>query len=149
MKLKNLFKLSGLALLLASFTLTGCFPDNKLVYDGPLQVEFPYPGEDDLLLLVQDTYEIKFQLIGKQQEHDLTIEFEVDDASTAVEGQHFELDSHTAVIPANESFGYINVTALPANISSAKTLIITLLGDTEGKVKAAQNYKSFELGLKP
>ncbi len=148
MKLKNLFKISGLALLLISFTFTGCFPDNKLIYDGPLQVEFPYPQEDSILLFIKNEYELKFQLIGKQQDKDLEIEFEIDAGSTAEYGEDFETDNGlTAIIPANDSFGYINITADKVK-GRGKTVIINLLGDTTGKVKAAKNYRTFELSLR-
>lgn len=148
MKLKNLFKLSGLAVLLMSFALTGCFPDNKLVYDGPLQVEFPYPQEDSILLLIRNEYEIKFQLIGKQQDKDLEIEFEIDESSTAEYGEDFEIEGGlSSIIPAKDSFGYINITADKVK-GRGKTVIINLLGDSSGKVKPAKNYKTFELGLR-
>lgn len=139
-----------LSLTFLSLALASCFPDNSSVYDGPLQVEFR-PTSDSQSMADGDTYEANIQLIGPHQDADITVDFEVDaENSTAVAGQHFELSGNSFTIPANSSFGTITITGIPQNIGASKPVVaITLLGGTEGKVTAAENYKSLELTLEP
>lgn len=130
--------------------ITGCFPDNSRVFDGPLQVEFN-PTSDELRLSNGNNYDATIQLIGPHQDSDITLNFEVDtENSTAVLGEHFELSGFTTVLPANSSFATITITAIEANIDDERPeVVITLLGDQGGEVIAAENYKSFELTLRP
>lgn len=144
-QLKLILFLGALAL-----ALTGCFPDNSRIYDGPLQVEFN-PTSDTQRMSNGNTYSANVQLIGPHQDSDVTINFEIDtENSTAVEGVHFEVDGRSTVLPANSSFAQITVTAIEENIDDERpVVVITLLGNDTGDVKAAENFKTFSLTLRP
>lgn len=134
---------------LISTTLIGCFPENKTIYDGPLQVEFN-PVTATLRTAQATQYEMKIQLIGPHQDVPINVRFEIDTAnSTSQLGTHFDFESMNVTIPANSSFGYIKVNAIPQNVTGITTLRVVLLGDDTGKVKAAENYKTFTLTIRP
>ena len=135
---------------LAVLTLTGCFPDNDSSYDGPLQVEFR-PVEQTLDLSEETSYSANIQLIGPHQETAISVNYEVDaELTTAVRGEHYELDGNSTQIPANSSFAAIQITADPDAFGDESVqLVIHLLGDDTGEVKVAQNYRTFTLSIEP
>lgn len=129
--------------------LTGCFPENKTIYSGPLQVEFN-PVSATLRTAQATSYEMKIQLIGPHQDVPINVRFEIDTAnSTSQLGTHFDFESMNVTIPANSSFGFIRVNAIPQNVTGITTLRVVLTGDDTGKVKAAENYKTFTLTIRP
>jgi hypothetical protein len=148
MKLTTLIKITMIGVML--FGLAGCFPDNSRIFDGPLQVEFN-PTSDELRMSNATTYDATVQLVGPHQDSDITLNFEVDtENSTAVQGEHFELQGLTTVLPANSSFATITINAIEANIDDERpVVVITLLGDESGEIISAENYKTLELTLRP
>jgi len=132
------------------FGLSGCFPDNSRIYDGPVQVEFR-PTSATLSMEEGTTYNVPLQLIGPHQSSDINVNFEIDDeSSTAIAGEHFQLDGLTATIPANSSFGSINIQAIEENIDDSEPVLVIILSSTESSdVRIAQNYKTFELTFTP
>lgn len=147
MKFTNLFKLAVIGWI--TIGLSGCFPDNSSVYDGSLQVEFR-PTSDSQSMADGNIYDANIQLIGPHQDAPLLIEYEVDtENSTAILGEHFELDGFSTEIPANSSFGTIQITALEENIDQEYVVTLTLLGDESGNVIAAHNYRTLQLTLTP
>jgi hypothetical protein len=148
MKQRNRFLIILLGVIV--FGISGCFPDNSRVYDGPLQVEFR-PTSATLSMEEATSYNVPLQLIGPHQSSDINVNFEIDDEnSTAIAGEHFELNGLTATIPANSSFGSINIQAIEENIDDSEpVLVITLTSTESSDVRIAQNYKSFELTFTP
>jgi hypothetical protein len=148
MKLITLLKITLTGAVL--FGLLGCFPDNSRIYDGPVQVEFN-PTSDTQRMSNGNTYNATIQLIGPHQDSDINLNFEIDtENSTAVLGEHFELSGFTTVLPANSSFATITVNAIEENIDDERpVVVITLLGDDSGEVIPAENYKTFQLTLRP
>lgn len=148
MKLIESLKIAMLIAL--TIGLAGCFPDNSRIYDGPLQVEFN-PTSDTQRMTDGNVYNATIQLVGPHQDSDITLNFEVDtENSTAVLGEHFELSGLTTVLPANSSFATITITAIEENIDEERpVVVINLLGDSSGDIVVAENYKSFELTLRP
>lgn len=146
MKYRQLIK--TLTIGLAVVLLSGCFPDNEVIYDGPLQVEFR-PTDFTLRMSEATYYSANIQLIGPHQNRPLTVDFEIDtENSTAVLGEHFELDGTSATIPSNSSFASIEITAIEANIDDSRpVLVITLLDNDD--VIAAHHYKTLELEFRP
>lgn len=148
--MKQIQKLKILLLGLIIVGIAGCFPDNRTIYDGPLQVEFR-PTSASINLANQTTYSANVQLIGPHQDSAITLNFEIDeDATTAVQGVHFEIDGNATQIPANSSFAAINITANPDALDeSSLRVVINLLGDSTGEVRVAQNFKTMTLTLNP
>jgi len=133
---------------LTAMMLSGCFPDNDMTYDGPLQVEFK-PTSDSQRMSDGTSYTANIQLIGPQQSGALTVYFEVDtENSTAVEGEHFELTDLSSVIPADSSFGSIVINAIEENIDDSRPVLHLRLIDSDD-VRAARNYDTLELTLRP
>ncbi len=135
----------GLTIVLFS----SCLPDTKTVYDGDLQIEFR-PVEDSHPASTGEPYEANIQLIGPHQEDPITVEFEVDtENSSGILEEHFELDSATTTIPANSSFGKIEIFPIQENIDDEVVIYITLIGDESGEVRPAVNYATLELTITP
>ncbi len=159
--MKRLLLLPSLGLL--SLALTGCFEEESKIYDGPMQAEFK-PS----LTAVNNSYYIRtltnpaaasspradsvvVQLItGKAHTAPVTVNYEVDATSTAVSGTDYSITSTMGTVtfqPGQYSvpirFNTLN-DANPATTGS-RTLIFNLM-DT-GEVKAAANYKRFELRI--
>lgn len=148
MKTEHFIKV--LLLFLMMSLLTGCFPDNRVIYDGPLQVEFR-PVTDAINLSEQSSYSANIQLIGPHQDHSINILYEIDtERSSAVRGVHFDMHSDTARIEPNSSFASIEMQIYPDSFDDQSLdLVITLSGDESGEVRAAQNYKTFTLTIHP
>jgi hypothetical protein len=148
--MKSTYILKSLVFGFAIIALSGCFPDNRTIYSGPLQVEFR-PVSAEQRMTNGNTYNANVQLIGPHQDSDIIVNFEIDtENSTAVEGVHFEVNGRSAVLPANSSFAQITVTAIEENIDNTRpVVVITLLGDDSGEVVAAKNYKTLTLTLRP
>jgi len=133
---------------LTAIMLSGCFPDNDMTYDGPLQVEFK-PTSDTQSMSDGVSYSAHIQLIGPHQNEAITVYYEVDtENSTAVEGEHFELGDLTSVIPANSSFGSIEINAIKENIDDSQPVLYLRLIDSD-QLRAARNYDTLELTLRP
>lgn len=127
--------------------INSCEPDN-LEYDGPSVVEF-FPVSKSVDNGSGETGElIKVQLVGPQESAPITINFVVDAASTAVAGTNYTLVTDGSfVIPANSSFGYINVDVLnDAAIAADVKLILTLTGNAD--ISPSENYKTFTLTIR-
>jgi hypothetical protein len=148
--MKQIKKLKIVLLGLIIAGVSGCFPDNRTIYDGPLQVEFR-PVSATMNLANATNYSPNVQLIGPHQDSAITVLFEIDvEQSTAVRGVHFDISGNSAQIPPNSSFAAIEVTANPEFFDgSSRRVVITLLGDDTGEVRAAQNYKTFTLTIAP
>lgn len=150
-------------LALGSVALTGCFEDESRIYDGPMQAEFK-PSTT----AVSNSFYIRnltnpavasspradsvvVQLItGSAHTAPVTVNYEVDAASTAVSGTDYNITSTAGSVtfqPGQYSvpikFNTLN-DANPATTGS-RTLIFNLM-DT-GDVKAAANLKRFELRI--
>lgn len=142
-KLKNALVL--LMLVGATGLLTGCFEDEDNTYQGPLQVEFkPVTRTVNNGAGLQ---ELRVQLIGPQQSQPITVSVSADESSTAQAGVHYNLvDNGQVTIPANSSFGAARVDVLGA--PTGGKLVLTLSGDDQMGVIAAENYKQFTLTIR-
>src|SRR5690625_150673 len=111
--MKNIFLYKTVVVGLMVLALSGCFPDNKTIYDGQLQIEFS-PVTDTIELSGQTSYSANVQLIGPHQDSAIDVRFEIDsERTTAVRGVHFDIAGDTAQIPANSSFASIEIQAFP------------------------------------
>ncbi|RYF18770.1 MAG: hypothetical protein EOO42_15000 [Flavobacteriales bacterium] len=140
---KILIPVATVALLL----IFGC-KKYKVEYDQPSQIEFKpitvtlakgtvaTPGSSTILV----------QLVGPQQNTAIDIDYQIDAASTAVAGTHYNIAGTAGkiTIPANSSSAQIVVTAIPANLTSSKKLILTL---QSGALPVSPNYKTSTITL--
>jgi hypothetical protein len=133
---------------------TSCFDEKNPTYEGPAVIEFSnftYAGLVKEVSQAQGDESLIVQLVTPQQDQALTLNYEIDAASTAVEGIHYTLASKGSfVIPAHESFGSIAVGLLPgidaANTTERRTIIFVLTGNPS--VKVNENYKKLTLTIK-
>lgn len=150
----------GVALLLLPLLLVGCFEEELITYDGPSVVEWEPPDRADNLLeltaaLDPDQQEpeditLGVQLIGPQENTDRTINVGVsEDASEAQEGVHFEIlnDGNTAVIPANDSFGDVDIRIHADQLENGETLEAILVLEESDDLGVAENMREFELTI--
>lgn len=135
------------AAILAILLFFGC-KKYRIEYDQPSQVEFKpvtvtlakgttaAPGSTTVLI----------QLVGPQQGSDINIDYSIDPASTAVAGTHYTISGPAVkiTIPANSSSAQLVITAIPANLATAKKLILTL---KDGTLPVSQNYKTSTITL--
>ncbi len=126
----------------------GCDDEfNDKSYKGPILVEFARAedGSSGVYLgdggqVVQDA--IVAQLIGPHQNANITMQFEVDPASTAIAGVHYNLiTSGQMVIPSGSSVGEIQFEVLTENFDVGErfSLIFNITG---GDVAVSENQKS-------
>ncbi len=129
-------------ILLFTAILFGSCKKYKVVYDADSQVEFK-PITVTLAkgtVATPGTTTVLVQLIGPQQSSDITVPYTIDATSTAIAGTHFTTNtSGTVTIPANKSTGSIVITAIPANVTSAKKLILVL--SDGASLPVSQNYR--------
>ncbi|MCS3750296.1 DUF4843 domain-containing protein [Salinibacter ruber] len=88
------------------------------------------------------------QLIGRQRDSDLSVNFTVDDSSTAEEGVHYTLPSTTATIEANSSTAEASINVLNNDQDDGGTnhILYLSLQDSED-VEAAANLKTYTLTI--
>jgi len=135
------------ALLILLLFLLSC-KKYRVEYDQPSQVEFK-PITATLpkgTVAAPGSVTILVQLVGPQRDADLSVEYAVDPASTAVAGTHYTASGTAGkiTIPANSSSAQIVLTAIPANLATAKKLILTL---KDGALPVSANYKTSTITL--
>lgn len=147
------------ALLLLTMPLAGCFEDlaGQRPYEGADQVEFaqrcpPAPCYGHTINEGTGELQLRVNLIGPQRSSASEVTFSVvEDETTAVRGTHYELPNNfTVTIPANSSFGYVNLDILDAGMPSSESRILRLeLGDSpDGSITAAENMKHFTVTIR-
>ena len=150
--MKNIIKYSfvfSLILLMSS-----CFENPKLVYSGLTVVEFdravttaPAAGRTYPLLPTINGAGIlkaRINLVGGQRTSAENIKVSiVTDASTAVSGTHFKLLTETVSIPANSSFGELQIEILRVPAAAGQTRNIVLSLDGNGSdISGSANFKT-------
>jgi hypothetical protein len=121
--------------------------DLKKTYDGPDVVAF-YPLQLQTRV-VNNQAVIQVQLIGPQRSSDLSVRFNVDGASTAVAGTHYNLVTASPVtIPANSSTANIVVQFVPGSVPSGEVRLLLNLDGADG-VAAAENLKRSTIFIRP
>lgn len=106
-------------------------PVTRIVYTPP----FTYPDS------------AKIQLVSKQLDKIAKVTYEVDTATRAVAGTDYQITSTSgeSVIPANNSFTYINYNIFP--VTANKKLVFKLTGGDN--LKPSENYKYLTLTISP
>lgn len=125
------------------------FDDDPKIEFFPLSNGVDEAELDDSFGATSDTtITTRVQLIGPQRDSDLSVDFVVDDSSTAEEGVHYSLPSTSATIDANSSTAEVNVTVLNNDQNDGGTnyeLFLTLQ-DSQG-AEAAENLKTYTLTI--
>lgn len=95
------------------------------------------------------TVETAIQLIGRQRDSDLTVNYTVADSSTAEEGTHFALPATSATIEANSSSVPVEVNVLDNNVDDGGTNYVLYLNlQEDNEVEPAENLKTFTLTIR-
>jgi hypothetical protein len=150
-------------LLLAGILVAGCdfFEQRDRTFDDDPKLEF-FPlsetvDEGDAEAAGGTlTVETSIQLIGRQRDSDLTVDYTVVDttleaegAEAAEEGTHFTLPATSATLPANSSTVPVEVNVLDNNQDDGETnylLFLRLQEDNE--VEPAENLKTYTLTIR-
>jgi hypothetical protein len=170
--MKN-FRIYFLLLAVVTF-LGGCIKNEEVVYTGnaveldaatwnansvgvsyPILTRKPAFGRavsssnasDSIMTRRSGTIQLRVNLVGPQRSTPVTVNYEVvTSATTAVAGTHYTTLPGTVTIPANSSFGYIDVQLLnPGATSGTKDLVIRLTGGTD--VMISPNYNTVGLRI--
>ncbi|MFO7848154.1 DUF4843 domain-containing protein [Rhodohalobacter sp.] len=156
---KNTLKLTSI--LLAVLLVTGCdglFEDHASQFhlDDINQVEWarPNPASSSLSYTAEldagqtepEIVELTVQLIGAQTGSDRTAEVAVSETD-ATAGTHFELLNSEVVIPANSSFGTVEVRILADNIADGESYFAILELQDGPELEAAVNFKDMSLEI--
>ena len=139
---------------------TGCFDDGDETYDGPPQVKFSEThigqGWTETVTMNPDSeeaidHEVGLSLVSGQSGDDRDVNFTITESgggeeTTAEEGVHFELHTDSpAVIPANESFGEIEIEILTDNFENDQEETLVLELEDSDDLEAAANYSYFTI----
>jgi hypothetical protein len=149
--MKKIFQLFAMVLMAGS--MTSCFENPNLVYDGRTVVEFdatvrtaPAAGRTFPLIPVNNgagAQITQINLVGPQRTTDSQVKMTIDPAATtAVEGTHFRIVSRDVTIPANTSFGTasIEILRVPVQVSSTVNLVLLLEGNGSD-ILPSENFK--------
>jgi len=144
------------ALLLAGILVVGCdfFEQRDRTFDDDPKLEF-FPlsetvDEGDAEAAGGSvTVETAIQLIGRQRDSDLTVNYTVADSSTAEEGTHFTLPAASATIEANSSSAPVEVNVLDNNTDDGETNYVLYLNlQEDNEVEPAENLKTYTLTIR-
>ncbi|HMQ00946.1 MAG TPA: DUF4843 domain-containing protein [Cyclobacteriaceae bacterium] len=171
MKRKSIKFLSIFSILIAGLFASSCMEENimKVLFEDayvefdaavwnnpavgqtyPLLNRVPVQGAATttaapLITRTTGTVPLRINLISPQLPTDQTFGITVDAASTAQSGVHYTVPA-SVTIPANSSFGTINVTILdPGATAGSVSLILELTGNNE--VQVAENYKKAGISI--
>jgi hypothetical protein len=145
--------LNAVFLAFLAIGLTACFENPAKIYDGPSVVEFdaavttaPAAGRTYPLVTVANgagKIKTRINLVGPQRPNAESIKVVVDTQnSTAVAGTHYRLTSETVSIPANTSFGELEIEILSVPAEAGKTVTLVLMLEGNGtEIKASENFK--------
>jgi hypothetical protein len=156
---KLLFSIS----LLSCLFLGGCvkndpvtFTDNKIEFDAatwnsnaagftyPIMASTPnqgFAGGTGTLSRSTGTFKIRINLLGTQISSASTFNYSVvATESTAIAGTHYTALSGTGTIPANSSFGFIDIPLLNPGVSSATPVVLVLELLPNGSILPNTNY---------
>jgi hypothetical protein len=94
-----------------------------------------------------DQANLQVNLVGAAQTSPVTVNIEVDPASTAVQGVHYTLASTSVTIPAGQVITQLPVTVLTGNIEPTETpnLVLNITSATGAKVSVNFNSLTFRI----
>lgn len=128
--------------------LTSCEEEDK-TWQGQ-QVGFEVASGNLMIPIeVSTTYSRTFKvaLIAAPQASDVTVSFEVDPSSTAVEGTHFQLPSSSVTIPAGQSFAEFTVVAINSGFAFGGDFRRLVLRVAGASIDVAENFSRFTLTI--
>jgi hypothetical protein len=152
-------KLKVSLLLLVPFLMLGCFEDHPSMFhlDDINQLEWAPPNRNSASLSATITVPadetetitrtFTVQLIGAHAGSDRTGGVAVA-STTANEGVHFELGSSEVVIPANSSFGEVDVIIHSENLANGDSYTATLELLPGTVLGVAENMKNLNLTIR-
>lgn len=152
MKLTN--KLSILAIIFTLIATSCGDTETEATFNG-VQVHFVSENSSTSYLFdgtagVQTNDPIAVTLVGMAQPEAITITVEVDAASTAVAGVHYQLNSASVTIPAGSYSGNIDVTGLLDGFGGdpldRRTLLFTIV-DSSAPIAIAANTLTHSIGI--
>ena len=92
------------------------------------------------------TFQIRVNLLGAQMTTATTFNYRiVPTETTAIAGTHYTALSGTGTIPANSSFGFINIPLLNPGVSSTTPVILVL--ELQGNSVVAPNVNYAKVGF--
>ena len=132
-------------------SVSACFPDNDKAFDGPTVLEFKPIARTVKSTAAAGSADALVQLVGPQLGSNLTLAFNIDPASTAVRGTHYNLPaSGSVVLAANTSSITIPVTLIPGSVTApAGVRLILNLDQAAGGIQPNPNFRKYTLTITP
>lgn len=154
MNYSNLLKLG--ALLILPLMMWGCFEEQDFDLSDANQVEWAPPDpassslSDDIIFDADQTesevHSYEVQLIGAQADEGRSVGVTVnEDASEAIEGEHFELQTTTVTISANSNNAEVDVEIMADAFENRDELFFQLVLQDGDKLRAAPNLAELDL----
>lgn len=128
----KIFKITLLSAFIIMGTLTSC-EDNTVIYDPDTgqTLAFFSEGSSDLAVLIGESSSLTIELgVSTLSSSDRTVAISVDPNSTA-DPQNYMVPS-SVTIPANEFFGYMEVTGIDNTVETTAESIIINIGTVDG-----------------
>lgn len=122
--MKKIFNIT-LVLLLSMVAVVSCKKES-LLYDGPVLAHFLKASDVFFVDSEDSTYTLQIGLT-KALDRDLTVKLVADEASTAVEGEQYALESYEVIIPAGEVIGNVTIVGLFSGITDPVNLKLKLV----------------------
>ncbi len=151
--------------MLTGVILAGCLmPEEDKAFHGASVVEFKNHRTTGTGFMANNTFNsrtvtqavvrdsVLVQLVGPHRGTAIEASWEIDAASTAVEGVNYTITSTkgTVRIEPNASFGWIKFDVLGGGIPAGgaqRTIVFRLNGSNE--VPASENYRTFNYNIRP
>lgn len=159
------------SILLCILFLTGCVKNELTVYTGsvvefdaatwnsnaagltyPMMTRVPTfnaatPTSQPSLTRTTGTVTLRVNLVGAQSSTPISFDYVVASESTATPGTHYTAITGKGTIPANSSFGTIDIAILNPGVSSttARDLVLQLVDNSS--IKASVNYAKVGLRI--
>lgn len=132
-------------------SVSACFPDNDQAFDGPTVLEFKPIAKTVRANAVARSADALIQLVGPQLGSNLTLAFNINPASTAIRGTHYNVPaSGTIDLPANSSSTTLPITLIPGSVTApAGVRLIINLDQAAGGIQPNPNFRTYTLTITP
>ena len=133
-------------------SITACFPDNDKAFDGPTVTEFKPIARTVKVSAAAGSADALIQLVGPQLGATLMVPFNIDPASTAVAGTHYNITAigNSVALDPNKSSVIIPIRLVAGSVTAAAGVkLIINLGEAPGGITPNPKYRHYTLTIVP
>ena len=133
-------------------SITACFPDNDKAFDGPTVTEFKPIARTVKVSAAAGSADALIQLVGPQLGATLMVPFNIDPATTAVAGTHYNITAigNSVALDPNKSSVIIPIRLVAGSVTAAAGVkLIINLGEAPGGITPNPNFRQYTLTIVP